>query len=69
MAVKIGCAACQFDARLILGSKPLCYFCARQIIFEMVRGNSKVSFFDDSTVGGLKEIRYRLDSKKPTSKT
>lgn len=69
MRPKIGCASCQFNATMIVGSKALCYFCARQTIFDLVRGSGRVFFQDGGTVGGFKAITFRTEKlgKKTTS--
>lgn len=60
MAGKIICEACQFWATMIVGHKALCYFCARQTIFDMVRNSPRIKFVNGAEADGLKVIDYSV---------
>lgn len=61
--MKTGCSACQGIAVYLVGDHSLCYFCARQTIFDMARG-SNVKFWQDGTVRNMQVISFtRTESK------
>lgn len=60
MNAAITCAACQFPATIFVGNRCFCYFCARQVIFDMVRSEKKVSFTQVPKVGGMLVIGTRI---------
>lgn len=54
------CEACPQTAVYALGTSHLCYFCARQLVFDLAR-TSNVKFWKT----GNKSIQFRRDSEKP----
>lgn len=58
MAVHLTCDSCLCRATIFLGARPLCYFCARQFIFDTVRTSHNVRFTNGRQAGGLHVIDF-----------